>query len=1460
ERNRTDPEFLRRLDAIGPTYDERRRIFDALGGTAATSGANHLAALTTLLDSGSAAIDEVVLALGRLDQAESTTLRGQPALVNRIITMVRYDERALAQVRAMLSFDPSATQGSLGVVGANFATNPVPGEITPEERTRLAYLQHQADSLIRGGAYRSFEALLPEAVTVYKMDLRPVGANPPATAAAAPAVTPAGETRAATADRLQRHTPAETHALEIRSQVWTDALRDVVHECVYRDGVDEATKQRRMLAIENAVRGTQDPSGELLTLVGAGTWASRADQQPVIDAINNASPQIIITSWSSVMQRAYGNAPTLVEVYERYRTLRDSHDATPAHEAQVNEARVAVQRYAILPSLVFERAVLSGTGSFFSGNDTTPTTTADQNHTRDNSMYPALRDALYTRISGLDHGLIARQIGAEGADDAMIDSGVRAAEQGLAQRSEAHDQQRAGGSQSIDVDDARQMDRDLGDYHRAVQGAEDATAGDQRGADGNFADISARDQRDIAHIDADFVAHRAAFQQARQQAADNAAMIVGVLVGVILAVLVPGPGTAAGLAFYSAMVSAAAATGQVLTREAILGNTYDAGGDGLKTIAAAAATGAIAGGAQYYSGQIVNALMPLGSGATASAQATALASGLNAGTAPAWQTIVREGGRSAMQTSFTGFANTVGSVIDPNNWLHGWNEGWYRARDAGAAQIRALPGAMVRAALTGMATSAAGQALHTAGVTPPAPAGVGESAGVDRVAAQIAHDLPGNVAAGVADQTMSALLHGGPTTPGAFLQGVLASVAQSTQDMAQSTMAGSIPNTHYTQQQRIHVGREIAAHHNDFVAGDECALFYNAVIATPEGMALPTGAEFLAARNTIAGAHAAGVALTPAQREAFQHYVREGRGPDFQARALRNPLEIPAVASAATPPVLAPPAAPTTARGREALTHATEAQTAATALRAAMTDTDRADVAYLAQATPAQAQDSLARMATSVEAGRAAVERARAARDAIQHALAAATDPAERAEIQAQLDVVTRVLAEAEANYQTIALTRARLTNIANAPPPAAPPGSAPATDPASPHAPTAPEVQVNNLSPENYLLLHSLIEQHGHADGTRRFLEQQRLRSDRATGGDEITASMIQGSDFVGSSAPRITDPAALATQQAQLVAASGGQLLGLVDLLPGVARIDPDGTNFRVTLRAGGTFLVRVSTTQLPPTVVARSLPNTERGIHNIQLNDTITLANLRRALAHEVAELAAIQERQLSGAPPRTADALIAERTTLGSPLGAAAAPAPLRREIAALIENLGLREGTAGAAERMALIRPNLTPEAQREVGLLARPRGQLDTPDQQALDQIATRSALQQSMVDQAAARARELHPAGEVPVADRPDGRVSLARAEAMAASARTARIRRAAEVVTWLRGLVAAPGEPHQRAPLHILIGGGAAAASLTSDTLFIDDVGRWHVDESGRIAQTTQQLGAMPGLGDARQFATAD
>jgi hypothetical protein len=411
-------------------------------------------------------------------------------------------------------------------------------------------------------------------------------------------------------------------------------------------------------------------------------------------------------------------------------------------------------------------------------------------------------------------------------------------------------------------------------------------------------------------------------------------------------------------------------------------------------------------------------------------------------------------------------------------------------------------------------------------------------------------------------------------------------------------------------------------------------------------------------------------------------------------------------------------------------------------------------------------------------------------------------------------------------------------------------------------------------LSPEDYLLMRSLTEAHGEREGMRLFHELQRRNA--ASQRSEVTASMVQGSNFVGYGR-EVAAPAEI------LHEAKAG-LSALAADLPGVTSIVEHGDHYRVQLNDGGHFDIRVTTADLGPSITARSFPNTEQRTHNVQLNERLANANVRRALAHEITELAAYQRQAMSGARPADVDVLVntqphgemtalsnhdlgrvGELNTLATDFdsaqrtGDAADLSRVRGEVTALVERLGLREGAAGAAERRRLLRGQLTERANELLESLARQKSSLSSGDQQAIATFETRSREQQAIVDRDQARLRDTN-SRAVPIGDLPDGRVGPDRAAKMNTEAIAAREKKATEVVRELRAMKPNPGEPYPQAPQHVQIGGGAAVAALTPDTLFIDTMGRWHVDTNTEIAQTAGQMGRVPGHGDAHAFAAAD
>lgn len=328
-------------------------------------------------------------------------------------------------------------------------------------------------------------------------------------------------------------------------------------------------------------------------------------------------------------------------------------------------------------------------------------------------------------------------------------------------------------------------------------------------------------------------------------------------------------------------------------------------------------------------------------------------------------------------------------------------------------------------------------------------------------------------------------------------------------------------------------------------------------------------------------------------------------------------------------------------------------------------------------------------------------------------------------------------------------------------------------------------------------------------------------------------------------------------------------------------------------VSMEKGPAFSVRITS---GPTggAVARTIVNTEKtgmsrvaspdgevtevrceGRYVVQLSETMDLANVERALSHELGEILGERELaktavnaardQLRANTVPTANAVLSphdrgrlsEIKVLAARVDAGE-PAAMR-EMIALVEELGLRDGMTGSAERRLLAKRGLGDDvaALRALEATAKPEAQL-APDQRA--QL-------ESVRD---ARAKDLHDtatreASEKPLHDRPDAgvapgqRVSLARAQELAQTAEALRARKSAETITRLRAEAAALAAGQYPRVRDVQIGGGASLAARDTAALLIDKRGRWQADASDRIAQTAAQLAGIKraGLGDPFQFA---
>jgi hypothetical protein len=402
-----------------------------------------------------------------------------------------------------------------------------------------------------------------------------------------------------------------------------------------------------------------------------------------------------------------------------------------------------------------------------------------------------------------------------------------------------------------------------------------------------------------------------------------------------------------------------------------------------------------------------------------------------------------------------------------------------------------------------------------------------------------------------------------------------------------------------------------------------------------------------------------------------------------------------------------------------------------------------------------------------------------------------------------------------------------------------------------------------------------------------------------------ETTAAAVPGSDFRGG--VRTGDSAAVMTE-AHGVFQAAAQRFGEVQSVEKASSADIAGRKpygwgeklriddtYLVTMKDGSSFTVRITSGPLGSDAVARTVVNTTKegitrvarpgttepaevqvqGRYVVQLNETMEPANAERAIAHEVGEILA--ERELAsakkvvgpdllrpGAAPEPGATLSPhDRGRLGEikvlAQKASTGDAAATREMLALVEELGVREGSAEAPERRQLMAQALgdDPASLQALEKAWRPDAQLD-PDLRA--QLDTVREGRQQYLDQAAAKKAAETPLHAMPDAHpEPGQRITPERAHEMAAEAAQARARKSAETIHGLRAEAAHLPAGQYPKIQDAQIGGGASLAARDPEALLIDTRGRWQADAGDRIAQTANQLAGLKaaGIGDPFQFA---
>ncbi|HEU0031633.1 MAG TPA: hypothetical protein VFQ53_13430 [Kofleriaceae bacterium] len=258
---------------------------------------------------------------------------------------------------------------------------------------------------------------------------------------------------------------------------------------------------------------------------------------------------------------------------------------------------------------------------------------------------------------------------------------------------------------------------------------------------------------------------------------------------------------------------------------------------------------------------------------------------------------------------------------------------------------------------------------------------------------------------------------------------------------------------------------------------------------------------------------------------------------------------------------------------------------------------------------------------------------------------------------------------------------------------------------------------------------------------------------------------------------------------------------------------------------------------------------------GRHVIQLSERLDPAHVERALAHEVAEMFALDDlnRQQRYAGP-DALAVGAEAHVL-SPhdhgrlaeleVVARTDSAESTRELQALIDHLGLREGVPGADRRFALAKRQLSPHSVEKLRAL-RGEPTNGSPQHAVVASIRERAAADR----EAAVRRRQLaSEAGpRMPTVIPVEGVDLHETLDVRADIAERARAAKSDETWSKLTALVTkhrtSGAHGHPVLPYELMIGGGASLAARDPSHLLVDDRGRWQADGNHELAQTAHQI----------------
>lgn len=924
QRYRNDPNFLMKVNEKVGDNVKRKIILLALQSDEPVGG-DHIVKLVELHYKAIKFTDSEARAqISLLTPGEIARLKANPEVVDMIVEVLSVKDEQ-ARFRKILGMDAAGAMADLKNEGGTAHLNvsavqnpatvgpdgkPKPADdtyklaadsksvVSKDELQRLSLLKLESQQRLHIAAARSWSALLGEAVAVFNADFKPkfeqpaVSAEPPA-AGDGKANASAGANAKSVQDA-----EAKAHETTLRSMVWEDVAADVLKAA--DNNADKTKKDSE--SIHKAVMHLDggDPSVLRLKDCFSG-WASTFnDDDEIQKTITEASEDVVIKEWSSVLMAKFGaedaggEGASFKSVYDAYAKAKVAATANANDKGAQQDLTIktqAFQRYVIEPSTRFEHTVLPSAGSWLKDKDFG--TGPDAELHRKNPQYAKYRGFVNERIKGLKPTAVAAAMGVQDPNDqAIVGSRLRGALTDFRQAQENYAKNRGIDGQSwVGSDEGRRMDRAFGDYRAEVNTAQD---GAQNG------EISDAKKRELDKFDEDFKARSTEYAAAKDEAAKIAGMVVSTVLALAVGALTAGAGTVAMAAFYGAITAAVAATGQVITEQSIKGEAnYDMGGEGAKTVITAAITGAISQGSMFYAGKLTNAILP-----TMTAQAQGQALGTIAKQTPSiWQTMFRAGAQTGIQTSLQGMSDIIGSGLNPAIWVHGWDEGWYRALDRVAEEVGKQPMNVLKATVGAALGAGAGKILHKedggggGGGDEVKP---GERLGLKRVLAQAASDLPGNVAGAVAGTAVD-VATGDVKGPKQATIGTGMTVLQGIHDTTMGMQDGSI---HAAESERFTLG-QLEAHPEQFKNAREREEYASAVEKSFKAGGKTTAHEWGVMCDVIArtliGENPKFRQLSGGDQRKFIDYVREApTKEEMQIRAGRDPSEAIGVGTPAT--------------------------------------------------------------------------------------------------------------------------------------------------------------------------------------------------------------------------------------------------------------------------------------------------------------------------------------------------------------------------------------------------------------------------------------------------------------------------------------------------------------------------------------------------------------------------------